>query len=216
MPPTTNGADDDDEDERGRAPTPPLPTASKLRGGWTEGQKQNESTSSYAKSFRPEEKTASHQVPAGRPVRQLPPSLGRRRQRPAGRRRLGPTSARCPSMTRARSARSGDKAQAVNSFNIALIGDDGQVLLRSWDVGVRVFNVFKGYSNDPKIAPLTRNFFLVSKTGTKTSHAVQRHPGAGHLAGGGLRHPGARPGRVRSAGVVRPGHHPGRADPQAA
>jgi hypothetical protein len=63
----------------------------------------------------------------------------------------------------------GDKAQAVSAFNVALIGDDGQVILRSWDVGARLFGVLKGYANDPKIGPLTKNFFIVSKTGTRNN-----------------------------------------------
>ena len=53
------------------------------------------------------------------------------------------------------------------AFNIAVVGDDGQVLLKSWDCGPRLFNVLKGYANDPKIAPLTKGFFIVCKTGKR-------------------------------------------------
>ena len=53
------------------------------------------------------------------------------------------------------------------AFNVALIGEDGQVLLKTWDVGPRLFNVLKGYNNDPKIGPLTKGYFMVSKTGKR-------------------------------------------------
>jgi hypothetical protein len=60
-----------------------------------------------------------------------------------------------------------DRPQAVSAFNVALVGDDGQVVLKSWDVGARLFNVLKAYANDPKIGPLSKGYFAVSKTGVK-------------------------------------------------
>ena len=165
-PPTANGADDDEDDES--TPAPMKSAASKIRGGWTESQKQHESTSSYAKSFRPEEKTQVIKF------LQDAPYASYRRHWVDGVNDGGQKTTRayvcplsfddpCPL------CEVGDKAQAVTSFNVALCGDDGQVLLRSWDMGVRIRNVVKSYSQDPKIAPITRNFFLASKTGTGTS-----------------------------------------------
>jgi hypothetical protein len=165
----TNGHDDEeDEREETGASAPTMSAASKLRGGWTEGQRQNESTSSYAKSFRPEERMAAIKFLQDAPYvsyrRHWIDSVNDQGQKTT-RAYVCPQSFDDPCPL----CEVGDKAQAVNSFNIALIGDDGQVLLRSWDVGVRVFNVLKGYSNDPKIAPLSKLFYLVSKTGQKTS-----------------------------------------------
>jgi hypothetical protein len=60
-----------------------------------------------------------------------------------------------------------DRPQAVSAFNVVLVGDDGQVMLKSWDVGARLFNVLKAYANDPKIGPLSKGYFAVSKTGVK-------------------------------------------------
>lgn len=166
----TNGHVDDDDDEREETPTPAMKSeaAAKLRGGWTEGQRQNESTSSFAKSFRPEERMQAIKFLEDAPY------VSYRRHW------IDSVNDSGQKMTRAYTCPGsfddpcplcevGDKAQAVNSFNIAMIGDDGQVLLRSWDVGVRLFNVLKGYSNDPKVAPLSKLFYLVSKTGQKTS-----------------------------------------------
>lgn len=61
----------------------------------------------------------------------------------------------------------GDRPQAVSAFNVALIGDDGQVLLKTWDVGAKLFNVLLAYSRDPKIGPLSKGFFAVNRTGAK-------------------------------------------------
>ena len=207
---------EDDEDER---PTPTMKSAeaheAKIRGGWTESQKQHESTASYAKSFRPEEKTQVIKFLEDSPYASYRRhwidgvnDSGQKTTRPF----VCPMSFDDPCPL----CEVGDKPQAVTSFNIALCGDDGQVLLRSWDMGVRLFNVIKGYSNDPKIGPLTRNFYLVIKTGQGTSTQYNVVAGAGLLALRGLRHPGARRVRVRSSGVVRSGHHRGRADPEAA
>jgi hypothetical protein len=61
----------------------------------------------------------------------------------------------------------GDRPQAVSAFNVMLVGDDSQVMLKTWDVGARLFNVLKAYANDPKIGPLSKGYFAVSKTGAK-------------------------------------------------
>jgi hypothetical protein len=63
----------------------------------------------------------------------------------------------------------GDRATAVSAFNIAILDPSGDMTHKSWDVGARLFQVLKAYSNDPKIGPLTRGFFLVSKTGQRQS-----------------------------------------------
>lgn len=170
------GPDPRDEEEDDR-PAPSMKTAttngsaeSRLRGGWTEGQRQNEATSSYAKSFRPEERMQAIKF------LQDSPYVSYRRHWIDGTNDQGQRTTRaytCPLSLDPPEpcplCEVGDRPQAVNSFNIALIGDDGQVILRSWDVGVRLFNVLKGYSNDPKVAPLSKLYYLVSKTGQKTS-----------------------------------------------
>lgn len=59
----------------------------------------------------------------------------------------------------------GDRPQAVSAFNVALVGDDGQVLLKTWDVGAKLFNTLKNFANDSKFGPLTKGFFAVNRTG---------------------------------------------------
>jgi hypothetical protein len=169
-------ASDEEDDREEEEPTAPAMKSTatnggpKLRGGWTEGQRQNEATSSFAKSFRPEEKMQAIRFLEDAPYvsyrRHWIDSVNDSGQKTT-RAYTCPLSLDPPQPCPL--CEVGDKPQAVNSFNIALIGDDGQVLVRSWDVGVRVFNVLKGYSNDPKVAPLSKLYYLVSKTGQKTS-----------------------------------------------
>ena len=70
----------------------------------------------------------------------------------------------------------GDRAQSVSAFNVALIGDDGQLLLKSFDVGPRLKAMLKGYANDPKIGPLTKGFFMGSKSGSRGSSQQNVNP----------------------------------------
>ena len=170
--PPRDDVEDDGDDEEPAAPAMKTSAngGSKLRGGWTEGQRQAEATSSFAKSFRPEEKMQAIRFLEDAPYvsyrRHWIDSINDGGQKTT-RAYTCPLSLDPPQPCPL--CEVGDKAQAVNSFNIAVIGDDGQVLVRSWDVGVRVFNVLKGYSNDPKVAPLSKLYYLVSKTGQKTS-----------------------------------------------
>jgi hypothetical protein len=172
---TTNGHDEPDEepeDDEAETSTPAMKSAASdmLGGGWTEGQRQNEASSSYAKSFRPEQKMQAIKFLQDAPYvsfrRHWIDSMNDQGQRTT---RAYVCLASLKKPQSCPLCEVGDKAQAVNCFNIALIGDDGQVLLRSWDVGVRLYNVLKGYSNDPKTAPLSKLYYLVSKTGEKTA-----------------------------------------------
>lgn len=138
-----------------------LPPAA-LRGGWSAGKQQAEATSDYAQSFKPDTKSQivkfledapyvnyrRHWIErngangvVNRPY-VCPQTVGRQ----------------CPICDL------GDKPQAVSSFNIAVIGDDGVPTLKTWDLGVKLFNVLAGFHDDPKIGPLTRGYFAVSKS----------------------------------------------------
>jgi len=59
----------------------------------------------------------------------------------------------------------GDKPQAVTSFNIALIGDDGHASLKTWDCGPKLLGIIENYARDPKVAPISKGFWLVSRSG---------------------------------------------------
>jgi hypothetical protein len=155
----SNGHVDDDDD---------APLTFKIRGGRTEAQRQAEATSSFAKVYRPSGKTDVIKF-----LEDVPYACYRRHWVPATTAEGKPTSR--PYVCHQTGGREcalcevGDRASGVYSYNIAICGDDGQVLHRTWDMGIRVYKAVDGYSQDPKIAPLTRNFFLVSKSGEGTS-----------------------------------------------
>lgn len=69
----------------------------------------------------------------------------------------------------------GDRPQAVSAFNIALIGDDGEATVKSWDCGVKITQVLKTFANDPKVGPLSKPnlYFAVSKSETTQRQQTQ-------------------------------------------
>lgn len=148
----------DDADDASESVSAPL-----IRGGWTEATKQAESASEYAQALRLD---ANLQIIKF--LEDAPYASFKRhwidRNGPTGPTKRAYVCFKtvdrpCPLCN------VGDKPQAVSAFNVALIGDDGQVLLKSWDLGVKLLNVIKGFNSDPKIGPLSKGFFAVSKTG---------------------------------------------------
>jgi hypothetical protein len=73
----------------------------------------------------------------------------------------------------------GDRAAARFAFNVALIPDDGgDAVLKSYEVGTRIIDSLKIFHQDPRQGPLPKNYWAVSKTGTKgtsqTNHQMVR------------------------------------------
>jgi hypothetical protein len=171
-----NGDDESPRPSKRAAGPRTAATRPQIKGGVTEAQRVMDSTSSFAQAFKPEEKSqiikflepvpyaafrrhwVDHQTKEGKQTRAytclLTPGVGDE----------------CPM------CEVGDRPQAVAAYNIAIISEDGTPIRKSWDVGARAFNVLKSYSNDPKIAPLTRGFFLVSKTGKKGGSQINISP----------------------------------------
>jgi hypothetical protein len=156
-----------EEEEAPRRGRKPQNVTDELREGWSAAQDVMDSTSSFANALKPEEKSKVVKFLDGEPYVNY-----RRhwieRATPQGKSTRSYTCLKsfgrdCPL------CEAGDRPQAVSAFNVAEVGDDGVVSLKSWDVGPKIFNILKGYANDPKIAPLTRGFFLVSRTGKKGS-----------------------------------------------
>jgi len=168
--PPQDEVEDDETGEEEPAPRrggKPQNYTEELREGWSAAQEVMDSTSSFANALKPEEKSKVVKF-----LDEQPYVNYRRhwieRATPQGKSTRSYTCLKsfgkdCPL------CEAGDRAQAVSAFNVAEIGDDGVVSLKSWDVGPKIFNILKGYANDPKIAPLTRGFFLVSRTGKKGS-----------------------------------------------
>ena len=157
--------DDGDEDD---APVTKAVTdeISEIKGGWTEGDKQMASTSSYAQSLKLEDKSQVIKFLEDTPYANFRRHWVERTTKDQGRslRAYGcpkTVGKECPL------CEAGDRPQAVAAFNVVIVGDDDNLILKSWDVGPRLFGVLKGYANDPKIGPLTKGFFIASKTGKR-------------------------------------------------
>lgn len=134
-----------------------------IRSGWSAGQQEMDKSATYAQAFKPD---ANFQII--RFLEDAPYANYRRhwieRMTSEGVKKrpytcLESTGNKCPLCD------IGDKPQAVSSFNVALIGDDGVPMLKSWDVGSRVFGTLKAFSNDPMVGALSKGYWAVSKTG---------------------------------------------------
>ena len=66
----------------------------------------------------------------------------------------------------------GNRPSARFSFNVLLLSPDGEALRRSFDVGARVLDQLKNFHNDPRQGPLTKNYWSLSRTGTKSSSST--------------------------------------------
>ena len=158
-----HNGDDGDGDDAGEATN--LHDA--LRSGNAAAKREAEATSSWAQTFRPDDKS---QI-----IKFLEPeayvSFRRHwveRTTPEGKQNrpwtcLQSVKQECPL------CKIGLRPQAISCYNIALLDSSGDITLRSWEVTVRVLQVVLGYADDPKVGPLTRGFFSVSKTGQKAT-----------------------------------------------
>lgn len=177
----TEVVEDDLDDEEVETPAPRKPSDEdsaspemSIRGGWTEGQKTMDSASDYAQVLKLESNIQIIKFIDDQPYANYRRHWVDRMTTKGPQKRaytcLETVGKTCPLCS------IGDRPQAVSAFNVALIGDDGQVMLKTWDVGARLFNVLKAYANDPKIGPLSRGYFAVSKTGAKQNTQVNVIP----------------------------------------
>lgn len=132
-----------------------------IRPGWSASQETIDSTSSYAQAFRPTKDSQVIKLLEGKPYasfrRHWIDRMGIGKRAYVCLQSIGRD---CPLCDIA------DKPGAVTAFNIAVLSDDGQAQLKSWDCGVKITQQLKTYNADPKIGPLEKRslYFLVSKT----------------------------------------------------
>jgi hypothetical protein len=140
-----------------------------IRGGWGASQETIDSTSSYAQAFRPGKDTQIIRFMEGKPYAAFRrhwidrPGIGKRAYTC-----FKSIGKECPV------CKAGDKPGAVTAFNIALLSDDGEAVIKSWECGVKITQQLKTYANDPKIGPLDRPglYFAVSKSEATTRQQV--------------------------------------------
>lgn len=70
----------------------------------------------------------------------------------------------------------GDRPSARFCFNVALLMQGEEPVIRSYEVGPRVVDSLKNFHQDPKMGPLPKNYWAVSKTGkgatSQTNHQM--------------------------------------------
>lgn len=145
-----------------------------IHGGWTAGQKVMDSASDYAQVLKLESNIQIIKFLDDQPYANYRRHWVDRLTSKGPQKRaytcLETVGRTCPLCGIA------DRPQAVSAFNVVLIGDDGQVMLKTWDVGARAFNTLKAYANDPKIGPLSKGYFAVNKTGAKQNTSINVIP----------------------------------------
>lgn len=156
---TDTVTDDDEPDSLG--------SVIKVHGGWTEGQKVMDAGAPFAQGLKLESNVQIIKFMEDKPYANFPRHWVERAT-PTGMKNrpytcLDVVGKDCPMCD------IGDKPGAVSAFNVVVVGDDGQVQLKSWEVGVRLFQVLKAFNSDPKVGPLTKGYYAVSKTGKSGS-----------------------------------------------
>lgn len=136
-----------------------------IRGGWTEAQQIMDSTANFAQALKPTSEMQFIQFLGDTPYANYKRHWIEKRAGSGQLIRrpyicLETVGKECPLCD------IGERPQAVSSFNVALIGDDGQMLLKSFDVGAKLFKVLQGWNNDRKVGPLSKNIYSVTKTGS--------------------------------------------------
>lgn len=167
-PPVTD--DEMVEDEDSPRTNGDLDATDHLRGGWGASQETIDSTSSYAQPFKPETNSQIIKILEERPYvsfrRHWIDRVGMGKRAYTCLMSVGKSCPLCDI---------GDKPGAVTSFNIAVIADDGEAMVKSWDCGVKITKTLQGYAQDPKIGPLNRRplYFAVSKSAGDKKQQVQ-------------------------------------------
>ena len=149
------------------APPPRKPRTSSggIRSGWDAGQQTMDSTSSFAQNLQLTEQTQVIKFLSDSPYATF---IRHWVRTPQGQRTHTCLQTKgidrdCPLCA------AGVRQQAVAAFNVVVCNDDGSLTHKSWDAGPRLFNTLKSFHNDPKIGPLSKNFFGVSRSGKKGS-----------------------------------------------
>ena len=175
VPPAPTLDDDDDDDVNGDDSTIAA-KRKKMEGSVTGAQRMMDSTSSYAKAFQPPETLQAIKFLQDKPYAQFRRHWIEGTNRETGQRNVRAYTCPISFDDPCPLCEAGDKPQAVAAYNIAVIDENGNLERKSWEVGARLFNVIKAFGNDPKVAPLSRHFFLVNKTGKRQNVQYNCNP----------------------------------------
>lgn len=68
----------------------------------------------------------------------------------------------------------GSRPSSRFNFNVALLMEDGEALIKSYEVGARVIDQLKNFSIDPRQGPLVKHYWAISRSG-KGARASTNH-----------------------------------------
>jgi len=72
----------------------------------------------------------------------------------------------------------GHRPSARFAFNVALMSEDGETVVRSYEVGPRVIDSLKNFHQDPRQGPLPKHYWAISRSGkgptSQTNHQMVR------------------------------------------
>lgn len=147
--------------QKERVETPVANTAKKnvISRGWSAAQKVQESTSAFAQRFKVTEDPQIIKFLEDEPYASFRTHWidGR-----AGQKSfvcLADHADGCPLCD------AGNRPSTKFAFNIAVLGEEGDLSVKSFEVGVRLIDQLKNFHTDPRQGPLSKNYWAVSKTG---------------------------------------------------
>lgn len=70
----------------------------------------------------------------------------------------------------------GHRPSARFAFNVVQLFTDSDPALRSYEIGPSIIDQLKNIHQDPRIGPLTKNYFAVLKTGKKSTSRTAHNP----------------------------------------
>jgi hypothetical protein len=180
---SSNGdADEYEDDVPARPKMKSAPTEQlRVKRGRSEAERVMASTSSYAQAFKPDDRGCIVKILEDEPYASFRRHWIERMTKEQGKITRAYTCMKsfngpdgkpkdCPL------CEIGDKPQAVACYNIAICSEDGSLALKSWDMGAKIFNLAKTYGDNPKVGPLSKNFYFVTKTGQRQQSQTNMVP----------------------------------------
>ena len=139
----------------------PAKPASGIRGGWSAGQQVMESSSPFAQNLKLDSNTQIVKFLDDAPYASYSRHWVERKGGVRPYVCLQSVGKECPLCD------IGDRPQATSAFNVVLVGDDGGVVLKTWDVGTRIFSTLKNFATSSRQGGLSHGYYAVSKVGQK-------------------------------------------------
>lgn len=154
-PPRSNRSEVDDDDEKPARRT----VMRKAQGGWEHGKRVNDSTSSFANRLKPSEEgdIIKFLEKTGPYVDYKQHWIDELKGRKSFVCLEGFDDRDCPLCVM------GDKPAVRHCFNVALIAPGLEPELKSFEVGIQLFETLRNYASNERTGPLDKHFWEVRK-----------------------------------------------------